>query len=73
MQFSRSSGRRMLCSNGFNTMHVMCTYLLCVVCIGLLSAEFSTVNIGLGRPVFWKPLCLLSSLECLAATNYQLT
>ena len=35
-------------------MHVVCTDLLCVVCIGLLSAECSTVNTGLGRPMFWK-------------------
>ena len=40
----------MFCSNGFDTMHVVCTDLLCVMCIGLLSAEFSTVNTGLGRP-----------------------
>ena len=46
----------MFWSNGFDTMHVVCTDLLC---IGLLSAEFSTVNTGLGRPMFWKPLCLL--------------
>ena len=58
----------MLCSNGFDTMHVVCTDLLCVVCI-----EFSTVNTGLGRPMFWKPLCLLSTPEGLATTNYQLT
>ena len=65
----------MFCSNGFNTMHVVCTDLLCVVCIGLLSAEFSTVNTGLGggRPMFWKHLCLLSTPEGLATTNYQLT
>ena len=44
----------------------------CVVCIGLLSAEFSTVNTGLGRPMFWKPLCLLSTPEGLATINYQL-
>ena len=31
----------------------MCTDLLCVVCIGLLSVEFSTVN---GRPIFLKPV-----------------
>ena len=60
-QFSRSNSRRMFCSNGFDTMHVVCTDLLCVVCIGLLSAKFSTVNTGLGRPTFWKPLCLLST------------
>ena len=54
-------------------MHVMCLDLLSVVFIGLLSAEFSTVNTGLGRPMFWKPLCLLSTPEGLAATNYQLT
>ena len=60
MQASWSGSRRMFCSNGFNTMHVVNTALLYVVCILLLSAEFSTVNTGLGRP-FWKPLCLLSS------------
>ena len=54
-------------------MHVVCTDLLCVVCIELLSAEFSSVNTGLGTPMFWKPLCLLSTPEGLAATNYQLT
>ena len=52
MQFSRSNSRRMFCSNGFVTMHVVCTDLLCVVCIGLLSAECSTVNTRLGRPMF---------------------
>ena len=30
-------------------MHVVSTDLLCVACIGLLSAEFSPVNTGLGR------------------------
>ena len=62
----------MSCSNRFDTIHVMCTDLLCVVCIGLLSVEFSTVNTGLGRPIFWKSLCLLSTPEGLAATSYQL-
>ena len=57
----------MFCSNGFDTMHVVCTDLLCVVCIGLLSAEFSTMNTGLGRPMLWKPLCLLSTPEGLSA------
>ena len=42
----------MFCSNGFDTMHVVCTDLVCVVCIRLLSTEFSTVNTGLGRPMF---------------------
>ena len=56
----------MFCSNGFDTMHVVCTDLLCIVCVVLLSAEFSTVNTGLGRPMFWKPLCLLSTPEGLA-------
>ena len=42
-------------SNGFDTMHVVCTDWSCVVCIGL-SAEFSAVNTGLGRPMFWKPV-----------------
>ena len=42
----------MFYSNGFDTMHVACTdFTLCVVCIGLLSAEFSTVNTGLDRPM----------------------
>ena len=36
----------MFCSGGSDTIHVVCTDLLCVVCIGLLSAEFSTVNTG---------------------------
>ena len=41
-------------------MHVVCT-------------EFSTVNTGLDRPMFWKPLCLLSTPEDLATINYQVT
>ena len=61
MQFSRSSSRRLFCSNGFDILHVVCTDLLRVVCTGLLSAEFSTVNTGLGTSMFWKPLCLLST------------
>ena len=36
-------------------MDVVRTYLLYFVCIGLLSAEFSTVNTGLGRPMYWRP------------------
>ena len=46
MHFSRSSGGRIFCTNGFDTMDVVCTDLLRVVCIGLLliSAEFLTVN-----------------------------
>ena len=63
----------MFCSNGFDTMHVVCTDLLCVVCIGLSSVEFSTVNTGLGRPICFGNLCLLSTPEGLAITNYQLT
>ena len=54
-------------------MHVVRTYQLCVVCIGLLSVDFSSVNTGLGRPMLWKPQCLLSTPEGLATTNYQLT
>ena len=30
----------MFCNNGFDTMHVVCTDLLYVVCIGLLLSEF---------------------------------
>ena len=62
----------MFFSNGFDTMHVVFTDLLCVVRIGLLSAEFSTVNTGSSRPMFWKPLCLMSTPEGLATINYQL-
>ena len=63
----------MFCSNGFDIMQVMCTDSLFVVRIGLLFAEFSTVNTGLGTPMVWKPLCLLSTPEGLATINYQLT
>ena len=35
-------------------MHIVCTDLLCVVCIGLLIAEFSAVITGLSRPVFLR-------------------
>ena len=63
----------MFCSDGFDTIHVVCTDLLRVVCIGLLFAEFSTVNTGLGGPMLWKRLCLLSTPEGQATTNYQLT
>ena len=62
----------MFCSNGFGTMSVVCTDLLCVVCIGLLSAELSTVNTGLDRLMFWKLLCLLSAPEGLATTTINL-
>ena len=60
----------MFYSNWFDTMHVVHTDLLCVLYIGLLSSEFSTVNTELGRPMFWKPL---STPKGLAASNYQLT
>ena len=64
----------MFCSNRFDTIHVVRPDLLCVVCIGLLAAEFSTVNTGLGRPMSWKPLYLLSTPESrLATINYQLS
>ena len=63
----------MFCTDGFDTIHVVCTDLLCVAFIGLLSAEFSAVNRGLGRLTFWKPLCLLSTPEVFATTNYQYT
>ena len=52
---------------------MLCVQIYCVLCIGLLSVEFSTVNTGLGRPMFWKPLRLLSMPEGLASTNYQFT
>ena len=55
------------------TLCMLCVQIYCVVCIGLLYAEFSTVNTGLGRPMFWKLLCLLSTHEGLAAANYLLT
>ena len=53
-------------------MHVVCTDLLCVACIGLLYDEFSTVNTGLGGPMFWKPPCLLNTHEGLAAKTINL-
>ena len=56
------STRRMFCSNGFDTMHVVCIDLLCILCIELLSAEFSTVNTGLGKPMLWK----VRDLNCLS-------
>ena len=34
------------------TQCMLCVKIYCVVCIGLLSAEFSPVNTGLGRPMF---------------------
>ena len=52
---SALGSRRMFCSNGSDTMHVVCTDLVCVVCIGLLSTEFLTVNTGLDRTMFRKP------------------
>ena len=73
MQFSESSSRQLCCSDRFHTMLVVCIDLLCVVCSGLLSAEFSTVNTELVKLLFWKPRCLLSAPEGLATTNYQLT
>ena len=63
----------MFCNNGSDTMHAVCIDLLCAVCIGLLSTEFSIMSKLLGRPMFWKPLYLLSTPEGLATTNYQLT
>ena len=63
-----------LCSSaGQAVKRVEFTDLLCVVCIGLLTAEFSTMNTVLGRPMFWKLLCLLSTPDGLATTNCQLT
>ena len=53
---------------------MLCVQIYCVLCVlDLVSAEFSTVNTGLGSPIFWKPQCLLSTPESLATTNYQLT
>ena len=46
----------MFCSDGFDTMHVVCTDVMCVACIGLSYAESSTVNKGLGRLMFWNPV-----------------
>ena len=52
---------------------MLCVQIYCVVYIGLLSSEFSAVNTGLGRPMFWKPLCPFSTPDGLANTNCQLT
>ena len=59
----------MFCSNGL-TPCMLCVQIYCVVCVRLLPVEFSTVN---GRPIFLNPLCLLSTPQGLAATNYQRT
>ena len=53
-------------------MYVVCTDLLCVVCIGLLSAEFSAVNTRLSTLMFWKPLRLLSTPEGLLPQSFNL-
>ena len=53
----------MFSSNRFDSMHAVCTDLLFVVCNGLLSAEFSTVNTGLGRPMIWKLLACEHALS----------
>ena len=59
VRFSKSSSPRMLCSNGIETMLVVCTDLLCVVCIGLLSAVNSQLRIqdwvclGFGKLQTW--------------------
>ena len=36
------------------TLCMLCVQIYCVLCIGLLSAEFSTVNTGLSWPMIWK-------------------
>ena len=41
---------------------ILCVQITVCCCIGLLSVEFLTVNTGLGRPMFWKPLRLLSTV-----------
>ena len=51
---------------------MLCVQIYCVVCIELLSAEFSSVNTGLGRPLFCKPLCLLNTPGGLATINHHL-
>ena len=57
----------MFCHDGFD---VVCTDLLCVVFVlDYLSAEFSTVNTGLGRLMFWKDLNRLSRKR--VQTNFQ--
>ena len=50
--------RRMFCSNGFDTIHVVFT-----------DQPISAVNTGSNRPLFWKPLCLLSTPDSLATTH----
>ena len=46
MQFSGSSSRDCATVMGL-TPCMLCVQIYCVVCIGLLSAEFSAVNTGL--------------------------
>ena len=42
---------------------MLCVQIYFVVCIGLLSAEFSTANTGLGRPMFCKAQNLIRFLQ----------
>ena len=59
-------------SSAICPLQVPSTDLMCVACIGLLSAEVLTVNTGLGRPISGN-LCQLSTPQVLATTYYQLT
>ena len=53
---------------------MLCVQIYCVLCVlDYYLLNFLTVNTGLGRPMFWKSLCLLRTLEGLAPTNFQLT
>ena len=54
--------------NGKIILEAICVTQVCVFYIIDL-----TVNTGLNRPMFWKPLCLLSTPEGLDTINYQLT
>ena len=67
VQLSGSSSRRMFCGIGFHTMQVVCTDSLCVVCIGLLSTEFSTVTTA------WVCLCFGNLCVCWVLLRVWLT
>ena len=50
---------------------MLCVHIYCVLCVVCIESQLWIQDwVGL---LFWKPLCLLSTLEGLATTDYQLT
>ena len=56
--------------------HACCVYRFTVCCVHWIiicwTLNCESVILWLGRPVSWKPMCLLSTPEGLATLNYQL-